>query len=608
MEPGTELDNRLTGRPRRLAGHWWEVLTRTLPGRLALLLAAVGLIGLVTAAIGHYLLGAFPSFGESLWSATAHLVDPGSIGDDQTAAERTVGLVQVIAGIIFFAGVVLTVLTEVVDHALRRMRKGDPAVRRSDHLLVIGYSQSLPEVQTRLRENAGSIPPEIVVMLPLDQAGQRDEVRQALDGYPSRATVVGADPGDDGYERVCAREARSIVILSPEGEPDTADLTVTDRAVILDRHLRDGQAAPAVAVELRRGRNVKAFWYQDDPGSQRLVPRFPANFDALVNDRNLGAILMLAVMNPAFAPVFLDDGVTPIGPTVVPSEGLAGRTFGEARSQLERHTLLGVLGGNGPDAKATYLPADERPIAPGERLIAIPDEAPPGGGAAPPEGRIEFTRAAPGPILMLGWSDASRALIEDLEASGVNLERLHLLELEPPAMFHGDTGSSMQLIAGDPASAEDIGTAIARVSPEIVWVAAPEADPSAALVTGMLARQQTEAPIVVEQAFAGPAGRSRRVASGVTVVSTAGLLAETVSLSLSDPALLAAREQMLDDPDLRLETLTYNGDLPLPLSGLADLLSQNGIAPLAVSSDEPEPTHLVPQGQILALRRIREPQ
>ncbi len=84
----------------------------------------MALLGVLTAAFGHFILGAFPSYGEALWSATSHLIDPGSIGDDNTNAERTVGLVQVIVGIIFFAGIVLTVLTEVFDRALRRL---DPA-------------------------------------------------------------------------------------------------------------------------------------------------------------------------------------------------------------------------------------------------------------------------------------------------------------------------------------------------------------------------------------------------------------------------------------------------------------------------------------------------
>lgn len=597
-----------TRRPaRERAGHWWELLTRTLAGRLVLLLGAVALIGLVTAAFGHFALDAFPSFGEAVWSAIAHLVDPGSIGDDDTAGARAIGLLQVIAGIVFFAGIVLTVLTEVIDRALRRMQKGDPAVRREDHLLVVGFNPSLREVQARLRESLGPEPPEVVVMLPLAQADRRDEAHRALAGYPARASVVAAEPGEDGYGRVAAREARHIVVLSPEGEPDAADLEATDRATLLARHLAPlGEAGPAVAVELRRGRNVRAFWFDGGDGAAAPVRRFPANFDALVNDRNIGAILTLAVTNPVFAPTFLDDGPTPIGPLLKPAPAGAGLTFGRARAALAPDTLLGVLTGSGPAARASYLPGDGHPVGPGDRLIVIPGEGAGSGGAARIPDSVKVSPTRPGPLLMIGWSDASRALIEDLEATGADLGRVHLLGRGLPAGFRGADAARFELVEGDPAEPAEIAAAISRVEPEIVWVAAPGEDEAGAIIAGMLARQETEAPIVVEQSFSDR-GRDRRVAADVTVVSTARLLAETISLSLADPAVLVARERMLDDPGVALESLTYAGPEPLPLSDLAEIFGRAGTVPLAVSLNGDDEDHLRAGDHILALQRVEPP-
>ncbi len=353
--------------------HVRELLSRTLAGRIILLFAAVTLIGLVTATFGHFALGAFPSYGEAIWSSIAHLVDPGSIGDDSTAAERFIGLIQVIAGIIFFAGIVLTVLTEVIDRALRRLRKGDPAISTSGHLLVVGYNGSLGEVCTRLAATIDSGHPEIVVMLPPAEADSRDAARRALLNYPARSKVVVADPETDGFFRVCAGVARHIVILSPEGEPDRADLEATGRATLIAEHLEAvGTAAPAVAVEFRRGRNVRAFWVVDSSESDAPKIRFPANFDALVQDRNIGALLSLAVANPVFADIFLGDDSAAVAPDLMPAGSLDGLSFGEARARLPESTLLGVLTGSGPSAQANYLPSEAHRIGSSDRLIVIP--------------------------------------------------------------------------------------------------------------------------------------------------------------------------------------------------------------------------------------------
>lgn len=599
---GRRPDHPAASQASGRAGHWWEILTRTLPGRLVLLLSAVALIGLITAAFGHFVLGAFSSFGEALWSAIAHLVDPGSIGDDHTTSQRITGLIQVIAGIIFFAGIVLTVLTEVVDRALRRLEKDDPAVRRHDHLLIIGYNSSLWEVQERLRLTAGEEPPEIVVMLPLGESQLRDSTRRALAGYPSRATVVVAEPDDDGFQRVCAGEARGIVLLSPTGDPDAADLEVTDRASLLERFLAGaGDAAPSVAVEFRRGRNVKAFWQAGADGSES---RFPESFDALVNDRNIGAILLLAAMNPVFAELLLESGDGDFAPELIPVESWSRRSFGEARAGIESYNLLGILSGSGPQASATYLPDPEQTLHPGDRLIAVPTDAPPAEVAAagmPDSVKVVPTR--PGPVLMIGWSDASGALTRELEENGLDTGILHLLDRELPASSPTTGEVPVRLLEGDPTEPADIAAAISAVGPDIILVAVAGGNESAAIISGMLARQVTDVPILVEQSHDDRTHRNNRIAAGLTVVSIGGIVAESVALSLGDPAVLVAREGMLDDPTVALESLTYTGTEALPVAELGEAFRRSGAVPLAISLNGDDDTHLRAGDHILAFHR-----
>lgn len=567
---------------------------------MVLLIAGVAMIGLGTAAFGHFVLGAFPNFGEAIWSSIAHLVDPGSIGDDNTSAERVVGLVQVIAGIVFFAGIVLTVLTEVVDRALRSLEKGDPAVRRHDHLLIIGSNPSLRDVQRQLRDQLGPNPPEIVVMLPTAQVDRRDDVRRALAGYPVRTSVVAADPGADGYERVSAERARSIVILSPEGEPDPADVEATDRAVLLHSYLSEWHSSPPVAVEVRRSRNVKALWYLRDQESDSISTRFPDNFDALVNDRNIGAVLSLAVINPAFADVFLSDDAN-AGPALLPADGFVGEPFGQVAGKLPGRNVLGVLRGEGPGAAAAYLPDGQQPVGSGDRLIVMESGLPDQVSRTDDPVDVSLEPVPPANLLLIDWSDASRALLEDLSADGIEPNQVHLLDRQMPVSLPDAPGAVIpELVAGNPASSSDIHHAIELSRPDIVLVAAPDENESSAIVAGMLARQATSAPIIVEQSFSEEEARNRRIAADLIPVSTGAMIAGTVASSLTDPALLVARERMLADPGLILETLRYRGHSPLSTTALPNLLPSGAVA-LTVSGGEDE---LQPGDRVLVLRRV----
>ena len=69
---------------------------QTTRGRLVLLLSAVGAVILVSAAVDHLVFDRYATFGDALWSAVRHLLDPSSLQDDEGTAERTIGLFQVI--------------------------------------------------------------------------------------------------------------------------------------------------------------------------------------------------------------------------------------------------------------------------------------------------------------------------------------------------------------------------------------------------------------------------------------------------------------------------------------------------------------------------------
>lgn len=561
------------------------------------------------------MLGAWPDFGEALWQSTAHLLEPGSLADDQQGAERAIGVIQVLAGLIFFAGIVLTVLTEMVQRAMSRFSGSDPAISRSGHLLIVGFNPTLEEVRRRLGHYADGEIPETVVLLPEYMSEHRDLARRALRVTEGKGTVLIADLEADGFARACAGDAQRIVVLSPVGDPEEADLEVTGWAALLADHLAPlGDDAPPVGLEIRRHRNVQALWFADrEVGGKRRSAgstRFPATFDALVRDRIIGGTLSQAIANPVFADTFLEsDENQGMNLRLQVADRHAGTTFAQARSALEPTTLLGLMSGEGPTASAEYLPDDTRVIRPEERLIVIPRSPGHSSSGRPTvdPSQIKVSPSRPGPVLLIGFSDATRAIIEDLADSGYDGSRINLLNHESPVSYPSVVrGSKPGFIAGSPIEPLDLDRALDQVDPAIVFVAAPEGAEAAAVISGMMADQRSDVPIIVEQYSSSRARNVSKVGGDLTIVSMAGLVAENIATSSIDPALLVATQTLFDDPDLEIESLTYASRQPLPIDGLQAAFGSVGSIPIAIAlqGDSGGTDQLEPGDHILVLQRV----
>lgn len=100
--------------------------TQTTVGRLVLLLSAVAIVVSGSAALAHFAFDLFANFGDALWSAVLHLLDPSSLQDDHGAAERTIGVIQVVTGLVLLVGVLFTLVAESVGSSIERLGRSDP--------------------------------------------------------------------------------------------------------------------------------------------------------------------------------------------------------------------------------------------------------------------------------------------------------------------------------------------------------------------------------------------------------------------------------------------------------------------------------------------------
>jgi hypothetical protein len=272
----------------------WRRVTESTLGRLALLVGAVAVVLLGSAALAHFAFDEFETYGDALWSATLHLLDPSTLQDDEGAAARAIGVFQVVTGLVLLVGLLFTFVAEVVGRSLERLGQSDRPVHARDHLLVVGGT-NLIAVVTRVvaAERTAAGIDRLVVLAPESARESREQLREELDeaaGALRVELVFGDTAGDSGFELGAAARARAVLVLPSTGgqvPAETADVEVAQSGLALLDHLRERDAEPQVRLLFRRGRNVDASW-----------DLFPDEWDAIVGDRTVSAVLRLAITRP----------------------------------------------------------------------------------------------------------------------------------------------------------------------------------------------------------------------------------------------------------------------------------------------------------------------
>jgi hypothetical protein len=261
---------------------------QTTRGRLVLLVAMVAVVMLSTAALLHYVFDQFDDYGEAMWSAGVHLVDPGALVEDQDASERAMGMFQAIAGLVLLIGLLFELVSQTVGRSIERLGRYDPPVRAKDHLLIVGGGEMLAEAAgaLSLAGEVGRRHGRVVVVAPEEERQSRNRLLTELrkEAGPVKLDLVFGEIGEDSaFELGAAGEAATILILPSSSGPviaEAADAEVMATGQALREYLERRNAQPEVRLLFRRGRNVDA-----------ALGLFPSAWDPVVGDRTVAGIV-----------------------------------------------------------------------------------------------------------------------------------------------------------------------------------------------------------------------------------------------------------------------------------------------------------------------------
>src|SRR5215217_4663680 len=177
--------------------------TVALIGWLFVLLAAL----VFASSLVVYATGVAPEAGgrrlgflETLWLSLMRTIDPGGVGGDQGSWPFLLSMLAVTAGGILVFSTLIGVIFAGIDSKLDELRKGRSFVVEKGHTVVYGWSSEVFSVISEL----------VVANEIRDRVGKKKN---------TRVVCRTGDPIDiDDLERVNPHEARSIIVLPPEGE------------------------------------------------------------------------------------------------------------------------------------------------------------------------------------------------------------------------------------------------------------------------------------------------------------------------------------------------------------------------------------------------------
>ena len=396
------FDNTISRGTVALTG-WLFVLLAALVFASSLVVYATG----VAPEVGGRRLG----FLETVWLSLMRTIDPGGVGGDQGNWPFLLSMLAVTAGGILVFSTLIGVIFTGIDSKLDELRKGRSFVVEKGHTVVYGWSSEVFSAISELVVANESRPSACVAVLAdKDKVEMEDEIRDRV-GKTKNTRVVcrTGDPIDiDDLELVNPHEARSIIVLPPEGED--ADSRVIKTILALTNNPNRRKEPYHIVSRMREPENL---------GVAQMVGG--AEVELVPVDDLIARITAQTCRQSGLSVVYtdlLDFGRDEIYFRHEPR--LVEISFGEALTAYESCSVIGL---RREDGRIELNPPTETEITTGDALIliaeddsaiALSENADPkveAGAIRKPRPRREI----PERTLILGWNDRAPIMIAHLD-------------------------------------------------------------------------------------------------------------------------------------------------------------------------------------------------
>src|SRR5919202_848646 len=344
--------------------------------------------------------GGRPGVIGQLFKSLLHAMDPGTIAGDTGKWPFLVMMLLLTMGGLLIVSALIGVLATGLDRKIEDLRKGRSVVLERDHTLILGESETIFTILAELEiANASEKDPSVVILADHDRVEMEDAIRAKLDGAGSTRIVcrTGSPVDLSDLQVASPHTARSVIVLSPEGDPDP-DAQVIKVILALTRSPGRREDAYRIVAEIHDPANMEA---------ARLVGGDEA---VLVDKRQTISRLLVQSSRQSGASVVYNELLDFGGDEVYfrADGALVGRSFGDALLAYEDCAVIGLR----RDGSVLLNPHPALPIEAGTELVAIAEDDARLAEATAFEGEIDgdaiVARAAPtddpARVLILGWN------------------------------------------------------------------------------------------------------------------------------------------------------------------------------------------------------------
>jgi voltage-gated potassium channel Kch len=371
------------------------------------LIAWLGLVSLAIIAVAAVLLAVTqiaPEDGEplglidGLWAALMRTMDAGTLGGDNGWGFRLVMLVVTVGGIFVFSALI-GVLNSGLESKLDQLRKGRSKVLEQDHTIIFNWSPSIFDVISELViANQSRRKPRIVIMAERDKVEMEEEIASKVGDLKNTRIICRSGEPTDLFDIgiVSPETARSIIILSPEGDDPDSQVVKTVLALVNGPGRRPEPFN--IAAEIRDAANAEV---------ARVVGGNEVQL--VLADDLIARVVVQSTRQPGLSAVFtelLDFDGCEIYVTEQPE--LAGKSFAEAVMAYDKCALIGLCDADG---QVTLNPDGATIVALGSKAILIAEDDDEIATAAREDAPAASAIAAPpaiGPVtertLLIGWN------------------------------------------------------------------------------------------------------------------------------------------------------------------------------------------------------------
>lgn len=208
-------------------------------------------------------------------------MDPGAI-DKLQSSTYVFGIIVAFAGIVLMTGMFISVLTNMLDVRVDRVRGGEICYDLRGHVVIIGMDDMVPSLVDQICRSEKFCGAYVLVQSTMESEEVRSRIHNVLDKeYESHVVIYrGKRNSKEDLQKLNVCKAKSVFIIGESGETDRDSMNIEAMRIIVDICGAVGKDEPLpVAVQFEYQTTFSAFQVTDLASQWRKHIDFsPFNF------------------------------------------------------------------------------------------------------------------------------------------------------------------------------------------------------------------------------------------------------------------------------------------------------------------------------------------